>query len=37
MSRADLRSRGILPMLAPGGTRNITIEVEILEGKREIR
>jgi len=37
MSRADLRSKGLLPMLAPGGVRNINVEIGILEGSQELR
>jgi len=34
--RADLRERGLLPMLEPGEKRRMTVEIGVLEGLEEI-
>ncbi|UCG17600.1 MAG: aldose 1-epimerase family protein [Phycisphaerales bacterium] len=36
MSRADLREKGVLPMLAPGEAAEIMLEIGVLDGRDEI-
>jgi hypothetical protein len=35
-NRASLRKKGLLPFLAPGETRDISVEVGVLDGAQEI-
>jgi hypothetical protein len=36
MNRAVLREKGLLPMLKPGEVREISVDIGILEGSKEI-
>jgi hypothetical protein len=37
LNRAVLRGRGLLPFLEPGETRELRVEIGVLEGEAEIQ